>query len=357
MSKMMTQLTISNAILQGQVNARAEVAPATSHARTPEFSGQYDSLDFGKTFDRYIYYEGRAPVIEGDNCFDLKPETLGDFLRMLDKKATDQGWNYTSSAQQIGIFNITHNGDPTTISITKEHGRIEMAALRSQCERFMVGEDSQHRANQNNQMMAECIWGLLTLRAQQRIAQYEDEYTFNGLFCGPLLLKIIIRTVTGNSRVTISAIRSRMNGIDAYAAEVEGNVEMITEFFTEHLGQLKAYGASLDSPMDILFKGLLAVPCEEFRRYIRDKEDMYYDESLTLTPEELIRMAQQRYMLMKTKGTFSNSITSRNEIIELRDELNQIRALAKNIPQVTNDKSSDEVLALQSGRRAGNYTH
>ena len=55
-----------------------------------------------------------------------------------------------------------------------------------------------------------------------------------------------------------------MNDIDAYAAEVEGNKEMITEFFTEHLGQLKTYGAILDNPMEILFKGLLDVPCEEF---------------------------------------------------------------------------------------------
>jgi hypothetical protein len=52
---------------------------------------------------------------------------------------------------------------------------------------------------------------------------------------------------------------------------VNGNVEMITQFFTEHLEQLKAYGANLDNPMETLFKGLLAVPCEEFRRYIRDK--------------------------------------------------------------------------------------
>jgi hypothetical protein len=197
--------------------------------------------------------------------------------------------------------------------------------------------------------------GLLTLRAQQHIYQYKDEYTFNGLLCGPLLLKIIIRTVTGNSRVAIPAIISRMNDIDAYAAEVEGNVEMITEFFTEHLGQLKANRASIYNPMEILFKGLLAVPCKKFCRYIRDKEDMYNDESLTLTPEELVIMEKQRYMIMKTKGTFSNSITSRDdEIIELWAELNQIRALAENIPQVANDKSPDEVLAfavrLSSGK-------
>jgi len=94
-------------------------------------------------------------------------------------------------------------------------------------------------------MLQTCIWGSLTRRAQQRLTQYEAEYTFNGLFCGPLLLKVIIRTVTGNSRVTISPIQARLNDIDAYATEVNGNVEMITEFFTENFEQLKAYGANL----------------------------------------------------------------------------------------------------------------
>ena len=79
-------------------------------------------------------------------------------------------------------------------------------------------------------------------RVQQRLAQYEAEYTFNSLFCGPLLLKTIIHTVTGNSRVTIYNIQARLNDIDTYVAEVNCNMEMITELFTEHLEQLKAYG-------------------------------------------------------------------------------------------------------------------
>ena len=219
MSELTTQLTMKTQMtilsFQGQVDARAAVALATSYARTPSFIGQYNLLDFGKEVDLGVYKEGKTPVLEEDNCSDLKPETLGQFLRMLDRKATDQGWNNASSTQQIGLFNITHNGAPNTINITKEYGRIEMAALRAQCKQFMIGEDSQHRANQNNQMLQACFWGLLTPRAQQRLAQYKDEYTFNGLFCGPLFLKIIIRTISGNSRVTISAIRSWLNHIDA----------------------------------------------------------------------------------------------------------------------------------------------
>jgi len=283
------------------------VTPATIFARTPAFCRQYDPLDVDSKFGLCVYDDGRAPVLKGDSCFDLEPETLGQFLRLIDKKATDQGWNDASSTQQIGIFNITHNGDPTTISITKEHHYIEMAALRAQCKRFMIPENSQHRASQNNQMMQECIWESLTLRAQQRIAQYEDEYTLNGLLCGPLLLKIIICTVTENSRTTILTIKSRLDHIDDYAAEINGNVDMITEFFTEHLEQLKLYGAILDDPMDILFKGLRAVPCEEFHRYISNKENRYYGGSLTLTPKELVLMAQQKYMILKAKGATSTT--------------------------------------------------
>jgi hypothetical protein len=77
-------------------------------------------------------------------------------------------------------------------------------------------------------MLQECIWGSLTLRAQHRLAQYEDEYTVNSFCCGPLLLNLIKRTVTGNSRATIRAIRSQLDHIDDYVNEVNGNVEMIT---------------------------------------------------------------------------------------------------------------------------------
>ena len=63
MSELETQLKISNAILQGQVNARAAVAPVTSYARTPAFSGQYDLLDFGKEVDLGAYNEGKAPFL------------------------------------------------------------------------------------------------------------------------------------------------------------------------------------------------------------------------------------------------------------------------------------------------------
>ena len=81
-------------------------------------------MDFERKVDLDVYYEGRTPVLEGDNRFDLKPETLGQFLKLLDRKATDQGWNNASSTQKIEIFNVAQDHffySRITISITKEH--------------------------------------------------------------------------------------------------------------------------------------------------------------------------------------------------------------------------------------------
>ena len=104
----------------------------------------------------------------------------------------------------------------------------------------MTGAYSQHKDNQNNQMMQMSIWDSLTMRAQQSLAQYESEYTLGGVTCGPLLLKIIIRSARMDSRSTISILRAQLNDIDSYAARVTGDVEKITKFFTDNLDRLKA---------------------------------------------------------------------------------------------------------------------
>ena len=58
--------------------------------------------------------------------------------------------------------------------------------------------------------------------------------------------KIIIRLATMDSRATISIVCAQLNDIDAYATGVVGDVEKITEFFTDNLDRLKASRANLD---------------------------------------------------------------------------------------------------------------
>ena len=143
---------------------------------------------------------------------------------------------------------------------------------------------------------------------------------------------------------TISIIRAQINDIDAYAAGVVGDVDKITEFFTNNLDRLKASGENLDNEVDTLFKGLKAVPCEEFRSYINRKEELYTDGTLSLTTQELAIVAQQRFALMKAKGTFMKTQTIDHKIMAMKAEMVQLKgklALSKNVEQAGTEKKGE----------------
>jgi hypothetical protein len=147
-----------------------------------------------------------------------------------------------------------------------------------------------------------------------------------------------------DSRSTISILQAQLNNIDSYAAGVTGDVEKITEFFTDNLDQLKASGANLDNEVDILFKGLRAVPCKEFRSYINRKEELYTDGTPTLTAQDLAIVAQQWYRLMKTKGTFMKSHTIDHEIVAMKAEMVHLKgklALSKDVEQAGTEKKRE----------------
>jgi hypothetical protein len=147
-----------------------------------------------------------------------------------------------------------------------------------------------------------------------------------------------------DSRSTISILRAQLNNIDSYAAGVTGDVEKITEFFTDNLDRLKASGVNLDDEVDILFKGLKAVPCEEFQSYINRKEELYTDGTLNLTAQELAIVAQQRFRLTKTKGTFMKSQAIDHEIMAMKAKMVQLKgklALSKDVEQAGTEKKGE----------------
>ena len=122
-------------------------------------------------------------------------------------------------------------------------------------------------------------------------------------------------------RATISILHSQLNDIIAYAAGVSGDVEKITGFFSDNLECLQASGANLDNAVDTLFNGLKAVHCKEFQSYINRKEEQYTVGTLSFTAKELAIVAQQKYLIMKTKGTFMKSQAAEHKIVAMQAEM------------------------------------
>ena len=205
----MAALTAANAALQGQVaNLQPGITAPTSaiYARTPALRDKTNLLDYGNTEDRNIYEDGRSSVLSRDKLFDATAEQLMPFINALNRRATEMGWNDSTNPQQITLFDIPHNGATAQINLVSSYGCISLTDLRKQCDRFMIGYDANQQASQNNQMLQECIWNSITPLVQRRLAQYRTEYTLGHHLCGPLLLKVIIRMSTMDSRATVSIL-------------------------------------------------------------------------------------------------------------------------------------------------------
>jgi hypothetical protein len=86
-------------------------------------------------------------------------------------------------------------------------------------------------------------------------ALLQAQYTFDGIKYGPLMYKIIMRLATIDSIATTETLRKNLDGLPAYAASVDGNVDMINSYFDANYSQILARGATVDDPLSKLFDG------------------------------------------------------------------------------------------------------
>ncbi len=152
----------------------------------------------------------------------------------------------------------------------KAYGQINEVTLKTRCDVFCTAGDAnyQTRAAQNNHMMAQCLKSSLTPAALAHLEPYQAQYTFNGIEYAPLMYKIIMRLATIDSVTTTKTLRKNLDGLPAYAASVNGDVDMINFYFNAIYSRILARGATVDDPLSKLFDGYLAVPNDTFRKYI-----------------------------------------------------------------------------------------
>ncbi len=107
--------------------------------------------------------------------------------------------------------------------------------------------------------------------------------------------------------------------------ERKGDIEVLHSYFDSHYTQIIARSATVDDPIDILFSAYMVVPCNNFRSYIKRKQDAYTDGTLTLTHEELIILATNKFILLKQEGTWGAKSPDKDKIVALQAELTALR--------------------------------
>jgi hypothetical protein len=148
-------------------------------------------------------------------------------------------------------------------------------------------------------------------------------------------------------------LRANLQEHPTYCAFVKGDIKMVHSYFDSNCSQIIARGATVNNPVDILFSAYAAVPCHNFRAYIRCKHDSYTNGSLTITHKQLILLATNKFNLLKQEGSWGTKSTNKERIIAMQAELTALKgqfALGPNLKKAVSKGHGKEDKG-QDGKR------
>jgi hypothetical protein len=349
----LTTVRTTNVDLANQLNTlqgagvAAPVAPqAPTFALTPATSNVTGLLDYSSKLGGHIYKEGCKKLTD-DEGFAMTPATTAVFVKVFANRCSVMGWN--QGAQGITIL---QNSTGINIDIVKAYGQIDEVTLKTRCDVFCRAGGANHQSHvaQNNHMMAQCLKSSLTPAALACLEPYQAQYTFNGIEYAPLMYKIIMRLATINSVATTETLRKNLDGLPAYAASVNGDVDMINSYFDANYSQILARGATIDDPLSKLFEGYLAIPDDTFRKYILSKQERYHDGELgaLYTHESLMAQASAKFAFLKVCDVWAAKSPEEERLVALIAELKGKLKLA---PELARKKKD---LIGKKDKKAGN---
>jgi hypothetical protein len=157
---------------------------------------------------------------------------------------------------------------------------------------------------------------------------------------------------TIDSVATTKTLHSNLRELPSYCSTVKGDIELLHSYFDSNYTQIIACGATVNNPVDILFSAYMVVPCNNFRSYIKHKQDVYTDETFTPTHKELIMFATNKFNLLKQEGTWGAKSPDKDKIAAMQAELTALRGqfqLALNLKKAAGTKDDNR----EGGKKQG----
>jgi hypothetical protein len=160
------------------------------------------------------------------------------------------------------------------------------------------------------------------------------------------MYKIIMRLTTMDSVATTQSLRENLQALATYAATVKGDIDKIHKKFDKNYSQIIARGATVDDPIQILFDAYEAVPCYNFKKYIKNQQNDYLDGKLAgLTHEALRKMAKSKFDWLVNKKKWGARSPEDDKIVAMAAEINKLKGqlkLAPKLAAVAEGKDKDD---------------
>ena len=313
----------------------APAAPAVTFALSPGTTNPDQLIDYSTRTGQALYDTGKSKLMEAEEeKFDLKVTQVVRFQEMLRARSEMMGWS--NPVQGITTYQV----DGINCDLISEYGKILYEDIKTQSETYWkaAGVKKQQRATQNNEMMAKCILASLTESARDQLLVAKHSWILNDedpdnptdITVAALLYKEIMRLTTLDTRATNKALRDNLKALPEYCVQVKGDVDKINSYFIQNLNQLLSRGEGADDKEDILFAAYQHVPDAEFRKYMSQKKDDYYDNINDMSNADyrmIMLKAKTKYdMLLSNKDRpFGSPSDEEQHVIALQAELNEVK--------------------------------
>ena len=185
-------------------------------------------LDFSKNDAKKLYKGAVKSVLPSDELYDCTPENMINFLKAIDIRANEYGWDNEGN----GVLWIPedHTDPSSKLSyLPKEYGKIAYERIKKH-ECSYLGK--QNRAAQDSYMIYHCLLNSLSKEAKVKVQIWENEYIVENddgthVPSGNLLLKVIIRESHLDTNATTQSIRTKLSNLDSYI-----NIQSIMTYLT-----------------------------------------------------------------------------------------------------------------------------
>ena len=298
-----------------QVEAPAAIAQ-------PQFflnpsSAMVGVLDFSEIENRK-YYHKAIKKLDSEELFDCSPENMHHFLKLLEYRANEHGWDSYIS----GVLWIPEDvNDPNSELryIPNEYGRVTIEQITA-FEKSYLG--TEQRVAQDSYMLFNCLMNSLSKEARMKIEAWESEYIIENnagttSHSGNLLLKVIIRESHLDTNATTQSIRMKLSNLDDHMLKISSNVTQFNGYVKLLIRSLLARGQRSEALLTHLFKGYLAASDKNFVKYINDKKDRY-EEGEEMDADKLMQLADNKYRLLKERDEWDAPSAEEEKIMALQ---------------------------------------
>lgn len=255
----------------------------------------------------------RSLYTDSSESFNCDQEGLWDFLQLVEQRSNMMGFR--------AIFHVPHRetpfAEPVSLDFLSNHGRITRQEVQAHAATYIATES---RSAQDSIMFYNMLWNSLSAAGRTKVGVKSEQYIINGITAGVPFLKVIIEDSGVETHATVSNIRNQLANLDEYMLSIDSDVKKFNIHVSTLIKGLRNHGQMSTDLLIHLFKGYKAAKDDEFKRFIKNKEELY-EEGADIDAESLMEKAEGKYKILLNRGEWKASPQSDKRILALEAKI------------------------------------